>query len=102
MGGSIRWAKQPKTCLEVAQVKVKNGDKLRTWTSGPKYNTHFQIHYIDCEWNSWSHWSTCSASCGGGEQSRKRERAREKRLDFGQPCRGPSSEREACNTMACA
>ena len=27
---------------------------------------------VDCVWGSWSHWSGCSCSCGGGTKRRSR------------------------------
>merc|ERR1712066_689927 len=99
--GSIRWAKRPDVCFEVAQNRVKNGDKLRTWTSGMKYNTLFTIHYIDCEWSSWSKWSDCSAKCGGGRRSRTREKHEDNLLEAGQPCVGSHVQQEVCNSKVC-
>jgi hypothetical protein len=58
-------------------------------------------------WSEWSGWSGCSASCGGGTQSRGRECRRSEASQAGYSvvdaslCGGASSESQACNTHSC-
>jgi hypothetical protein len=54
----------------------------------------------DCQTGNWSGWSQCSASCGGGSQTRTRPITQ-------QPTNGGAScptltETQSCNTQACA
>lgn len=50
----------------------------------------------DCnQWTSWSEWSRCSTTCGGGK--RQRERA----CRYGNECEGDSKQIEKCNTNDC-
>ena len=46
-------------------------------------------------WGSWSSWSGCSASCGGGRQTRQRE------CEGGNTCVGEHNEYRDCNQDAC-
>jgi len=55
---------------------------------------------IDCEWDEWGDWSTCSLTCGGGEQTRSRVILRPEAFG-GVPCVGPPEEARACNEDAC-
>uniref|UniRef100_A0A3B3CX71 Uncharacterized protein n=1 Tax=Oryzias melastigma TaxID=30732 RepID=A0A3B3CX71_ORYME len=45
-------------------------------------------------WRSWSQWSECSVSCGGGQQSRFR-------LCSSPPCHGLSRQSKTCNIQVC-
>lgn len=45
-------------------------------------------------WLPWSHWSPCSVSCGGGQQSRTR-------LCNLPPCSGLRLQSKTCNTQVC-
>ena len=54
---------------------------------------------VNCTWDEWEAWSTCSASCEGGSQSRYRKRNRE--LYGGNPCNGSSIETRVCNNETC-
>ncbi|XP_050679384.1 semaphorin-5B [Leptidea sinapis] len=45
-------------------------------------------------WETWGPWGSCSAVCGGGQQSRSRKCRRAH-------CTGPSDMLRACNTHAC-
>jgi len=54
-------------------------------------NWNFYVACLDpCYeyWNSWGSYSSCSATCGGGTQSRRRSC----------PCGGSDTEYKACNT----
>lgn len=59
------------------------------------------------DWSAWSSWSGCSASCGGGTQSRSRECRRSETGQAGYSvvdaslCGGASSESQSCNTQSC-
>ena len=54
----------------------------------------------DCTWEEFSHWDTCSKSCGGGQQSRSR-RIRQNAAYGGHDCIGALEEVRTCNTAAC-
>ncbi|CAE7739327.1 Sspo [Symbiodinium sp. CCMP2592] len=54
----------------------------------------------DCLWSNWTEWGECSASCGGGLQSRDRHIARPKRGEA-EDCTGPFNETQACNEKSC-
>ncbi len=55
----------------------------------------------DCEWGSWSEWTSCSKDCGGGSIKRFREVVVEK--DFGgDPCFGSDTQEAGCNFDVCA
>lgn len=56
---------------------------------------------LDGGWGSWSTWTSCSGSCGGGQ--RERERACDNPLPRfgGQPCFGTHLEQIECNTLPC-
>ncbi|XP_030135337.4 hemicentin-1 [Taeniopygia guttata] len=56
---------------------------------------------VDGSWGQWQSWSQCSASCGGGEQSRVRLCSSPAPLNRGRPCPGDSSQISRCNTQAC-
>ena len=49
-------------------------------------------------WGSWSSFSPCSSTCGGGTRTRTREC---KNSDGGAECPGESSQQETCNTEEC-
>ncbi|CAD7936457.1 unnamed protein product [Amoebophrya sp. A120] len=55
---------------------------------------------VDCALGSWSDWTSCSVTCGGGEQTRNR-------IVFTQPkyggkiCSGDLKEIRGCNTEVC-
>ncbi|XP_066935500.1 protocadherin Fat 4-like isoform X3 [Clytia hemisphaerica] len=55
----------------------------------------------DCEVDSWTAWSGCSASCGdGGQQKRKRFVTQEKKCDDGKKC-PELKETRPCNQKCC-
>jgi len=49
-------------------------------------------------WASWSDWSVCTRSCGGGTFTRVRSCSAE---SGGEPCQGSSVENKDCNTQKC-
>ena len=58
------------------------------------------MYLVDCEWGSFSEWSPCSKSCGGGEKSRTRQVATPA-SNGGLSCEGEPIETEGCNTEGC-
>lgn len=54
---------------------------------------------IDCQVSAWSAWSTCTASCGGGSQSRTRS-VTQSPSGGGAAC-PVLSESQSCNTHGC-
>ncbi|XP_064928861.1 hemicentin-1 isoform X2 [Columba livia] len=56
---------------------------------------------VDGNWGQWQAWSQCSASCGGGEQTRTRLCSNPAPLHRGRPCPGDASQISKCNTQAC-
>ena len=54
---------------------------------------------VNCTWNAWSSWGSCSRTCGGGNMTRSRT----KNGPFfgGQECSGSSNSSTSCNTDGC-
>ena len=52
-------------------------------------------------WSSWSSWGSCSATCGGGTQSRTRTCTNPVPANGGANCSGSSSANQSCNTQTC-
>ena len=55
---------------------------------------------VDCEWDAFGSWSQCSASCGGGRQSRSRV-IKVNATVGGQPCEGPKTQSRSCSSIPC-
>ena len=56
---------------------------------------------VDGQWSSWSQWTTCSATCGGGSRVKHRECNSPAPSEQGKRCPGSKMEREDCNTSTC-
>ena len=55
---------------------------------------------IDCVWNAYEEWTSCSKDCGGGKRSRART-IKIAASNGGKECSGPTVEEEDCNTHGC-
>ena len=55
---------------------------------------------VDCIWDVWSAWDTCSVSCGDGTQERNRMIA-VPAANGGIDCTGDTTETHACNLGGC-
>ncbi|XP_013879264.1 SCO-spondin isoform X2 [Austrofundulus limnaeus] len=67
-------------CLGVAEQQKECNKQMCTDLVGP--------------WLPWSHWSSCSVSCGGGQQTRSR-------VCSSPPCHSLSRQSKTCNTQVC-
>eukprot|EP00092_Neocalanus_flemingeri_P017235 GFUD01018638.1.p1 GENE.GFUD01018638.1~~GFUD01018638.1.p1 ORF type:complete len:487 (+),score=130.08 GFUD01018638.1:238-1698(+) len=60
---------------------------------------------VECEvhgaWSTWGEWSTCSVSCGEGDQARDRECNSPPPSNGGDECEGEARETQNCNTEEC-
>eukprot|EP00440_Ansanella_granifera_P010536 gb/GFBE01011429.1/.p1 GENE.gb/GFBE01011429.1/~~gb/GFBE01011429.1/.p1 ORF type:complete len:1322 (+),score=241.23 gb/GFBE01011429.1/:1-3966(+) len=54
---------------------------------------------VDCQWNPWSDWYPCSATCNGGE--RLQRRTMEAESYGGNACLGNDTKPELCNDQDC-
>ena len=55
---------------------------------------------VPCVWDEWGKWSTCSKTCGGGDQTRTRM-IKQKEEFLGAPCAGDMSETRSCAIDQC-
>ncbi|KAM4861104.1 hemicentin-1 [Thomomys bottae] len=56
---------------------------------------------VDGSWGTWQSWSHCSASCGGGEKTRKRQCDNPVPSKSGRSCPGDATQVSRCNVQAC-
>ena len=52
-------------------------------------------------WSTWTDWSSCSVTCGGGSQRRTRKCDDPPPRNGGAECPGSKEEVESCNTENC-
>ena len=55
---------------------------------------------VNCLWGSWSAYEACSATCGGGRQTRSRSVAVQPSCG-GTSCSGSSTQTQSCNNQCC-
>ena len=55
---------------------------------------------VDCKWSTFGEWSSCSANCGDGIQTRNRSILIRAEL-CGKDCIGNNTETQACNAKDC-
>jgi len=99
------WSTCSKACGGGAQTQTRTvlvaaahgGAPCPTLSQRQACNT--QACPIDCQVNAWSAWSACSATCGGGQQTRTRT-VKVKVANGGNAC-PPLVESQACHKHAC-
>ena len=64
------------------------------------FTFHFSFS-VHGRFNDWSDWTECSASCGGGQQSRTRTCTNPEPAFGGNQCSGDSEETQSCNDAKC-
>ena len=62
---------------------------------------HNHDNSVDGKWTEFVDWSECSATCGGGTQTRTRTCTNPAPAHGGSDCQGESSETQDCNTQDC-
>ena len=55
---------------------------------------------VNCGWDQWNAWESCSVTCGGGSQQRNRAKTQEA-LFGGNECTGSDFESQLCNNNGC-
>ncbi len=71
-------------------------EKLNFLPIFPPIVDHFSVY---ANLGSWTEWSTCSRSCGGGTRSRTRSCDSQAPSNVGAPC--VVTDSQTCNILAC-
>ena len=58
------------------------------------------IFLVNCVWDDYGEWTSCSKPCGGGQQSRTR-RIKIEADNGGKECIGSVTDTKECNTQEC-
>ncbi|XP_015687440.1 A disintegrin and metalloproteinase with thrombospondin motifs 13 [Protobothrops mucrosquamatus] len=59
------------------------------------------VSMVHGQWSSWTSFSACSRSCGGGIATRQRQCNNPRPAFGGQPCQGEALQAEMCNLQPC-
>lgn len=104
------WAPCSATCGEGQQMRERAVNQTRRMdgfgcffplTETRQCPTQSACPAADCAWDSWSPWSTCTRTCGGGEQLRNRI-IKVMPEPGGRPCEPlPKEELQPCNLWSC-
>ena len=60
----------------------------------------FSTFSVDCQWENWTKWSKCSATCGDGTREFVRK-VRQRAINGGKKCDGASRKTENCAVDPC-
>jgi hypothetical protein len=82
--------------LTVSDGQVQNTDTVNIALTRSETATP-----INGGWSAWSSYGSCSATCGGGTQTRTRTCTNPSPANGGADCTGGSSETRSCNTESC-
>ena len=61
---------------------------------------NIRILIVDCQWDIWQPWSSCTKTCGGGNKQRGRTKIQDESCG-GIACTGNSIDQIDCNTQCC-
>ncbi|XP_078588098.1 uncharacterized protein LOC144869084 isoform X2 [Branchiostoma floridae x Branchiostoma japonicum] len=86
---------QPSVMTDAPSVTT---DAPSVTTDAPSVTTGAPNGNVDGGWSDWSPWSTCSVTCGVGEQTRDRTCTNPAPANGGADCDGPTQETQACDT----
>uniref|UniRef100_A0ABM5GDB4 Hemicentin-1 n=1 Tax=Pogona vitticeps TaxID=103695 RepID=A0ABM5GDB4_9SAUR len=103
------WGTCSRTCNSGQMRRYRTCDNPRPLNGGRAcagadtqiQRCHAELCPVDGNWGPWQPWSTCSATCGGGEQARSRLCNHPFPSSNGRPCPGDKSQVSRCNTQAC-
>lgn len=65
------------------------------------YHVFFMHSSVNGNWGPWSPWDTCSLTCGGGQQTRKRLCNNPAPQYGGKECVGEAKDTQMCNKNLC-
>ena len=65
-----------------------------------QYYVPFSLITVDCVWNGWEEWTSCSKSCEGGRRSKTRT-IKIPASSGGKQCTGSLDVEVVCNTNMC-
>uniref|UniRef100_A0ABM5F5M7 A disintegrin and metalloproteinase with thrombospondin motifs 13 isoform X2 n=1 Tax=Pogona vitticeps TaxID=103695 RepID=A0ABM5F5M7_9SAUR len=74
---------------------------LNKWCSKGRCSSSDDLDPIHGQWSSWTAFTSCSRSCGGGVTARRRQCNNPRPAFGGHPCEGKDVEAELCNTQPC-
>lgn len=103
--GRIHLASFPHLCVNVPKMN-KNGEKAVMWNCSDMAGddetgrTKFVTERRDCKWSTWSQWSVCSVSCGGGMFFRSRK-VLQRAVNGGNACGIEADESKSCAEESC-
>ena len=60
------------------------------------------VNKVDGRWGDWGPWSTCTKSCGGGQEERTRRCNNPAPYGDGANCVGNNKETRDCNVEPCS
>jgi len=81
-------------------VQSKNGGKSCTGNPIKQEKCNDFDCPVDCRWNNWSDWTSCSKTCGQGSKNRRRE-VQTRARNGGSQCQGLSMQTQSCNVRDC-
>ena len=98
-----QWSQCSATCgsgvQERSRTCVRSSGSSRSLTCDGEPKQSRTCNPNRCpEWTSWSQWSECSRSCGGGKRSRQRQCQDQNGSEVKGGCPGQPEEVETCNT----
>ncbi|XP_078498867.1 hemicentin-1 [Lissotriton helveticus] len=108
-GPWIAWGSCSRTCNGGQMRRYRTCDNPRPASGGRActgadtqiQRCNVELCPVDGSWGPWQTWSECSASCGGGEQTRTRQCDNPIPSNSGRSCPGDSSQLSKCNIKAC-
>ena len=97
---------RPVTRIDHCSCRTEMGPYLNTRASRASISHFYSCRdcscnnsNVDCTWNAWSSWGSCSKTCGGGNKIRSRTQNGPYR--GGQECSGSPTSSTSCQTNRC-
>ena len=102
-----QWSACSRTCgggnrqrMRTVEQQPVNGGLPCSGPSLQDENCQINACPVDCRWDNWGQWTTCSKTCGGGNRQRTRTIGQVAEHG-GLACSGLSSEEQTCQTNGC-